>query len=135
TDAPNPMLPRYATSFATSGGPMDGAGYATFDGATAYASDVVSQTQPAPALDLDETYGLGIWFKTTSTAGGPLFGFGSDPTDVAGTNDRILYMNQAGQLGFVVNTTPAETGLSAASFNDGAWHFAYVTLTQISLIG
>jgi hypothetical protein len=135
TDPSNPMLPRYATTFDTSGGPMGGAGYATFDGATAYASDVLSQSQPAPELDLNETYGLGIWFKTTSTAGGPLFGFGSNATDVAGTNDRILYMNQSGQLGFVVNTTPAETGLSTTSFNNGQWHFAYVTLTQISAVG
>src|ERR1700722_5807157 len=134
-DASNPMLPRYATSFATSGGPMDAAGYVTFDGTTAYASDVLSQTQPAPELDLNETYGLGIWFKTTSTAGGPLFGFGSNPTDIAGTNDRILYMNQSGHLGFVVNTTPSVTGLSTASFNNGAWHFAYVTLSQINVIG
>jgi hypothetical protein len=135
TDASNPMLPRYATSFDASGGPMDGAGYATFDGATAYASDVVSQSQPAPELDLDETYGLGIWFETTSMAGGPLFGFGSNATDSAGTNDRILYMNQSGQLGFVVNTTPSVTGLSTASFNNGEWHFAYVTLSQISVGG
>ncbi len=134
-DTSNPMLPRYVTSFSSNGGPMGGAGYVTFDGATAYASDVVSQSQPAPELDLEDTYGLGIWFKTTSTAGGPLFGFGSNPTDVAGTNDRILYMNQSGQLGFVLNTTPTETGLSTTSFNDGQWHFAYVTLSQVSLVG
>ncbi|HTB09278.1 MAG TPA: hypothetical protein VK704_05630 [Acidimicrobiales bacterium] len=134
-DGSNPMLPRYDTSFNTSGGPMGGAGYVTFDGATAYASDVVSQSQPAPELNLNETYGLGIWFNTTSTAGGPLFGFGSNPTDVAGTNDRILYMNKSGQLGFVLNTTPVETGLSTASFNNGQWHFAYVTLSQISALG
>jgi hypothetical protein len=135
TDPSNPMLPRYATSFDASGGPMDGAGFATFDGATGYASDVLSQSQPAPELDLDETFGLGIWFKTTSATGGPLFGFGSNPTDLAGTNDRILYMNRSGQLGFVVNTTSAVTGLSTTSFNNGLWHFAYVTLTQISAIG
>lgn len=135
TDASNPMLPRYASSFDSSGGPMNSAGYVTLDGATAYASDVVSQSQPAPELDLDETYGLGIWFKTTSIAGGPLFGFGSSATDTAGTNDRILYMNQSGQLGFVVNTTPSVTGLSTASFNNGEWHFAYVTLSQISVGG
>ncbi len=135
TDAANPMLPRYATSFAPTGGPMGGAGYITFDGDSAYASDVVSQSQPAPEVNLNETYGLGVWFKTTSTEGGPLFGFGSNPTDVAGTNDRILYMNGSGQLGFVINTTPSVTGLSTASFNDGAWHFAYVTLSQISIGG
>ena len=135
TDTSNPLLPRYATTFDTSGGPMDSAGYITVDGITAFASDVVSQSQPAPTLSSGQTYGLGVWFKTSSSAGGPLFGFGSNATDTAGTNDRILYMNTNGQVGFVVNTTPAVTGLSVASFNNGVWHFAYVTLSQVSVLG
>lgn len=133
-----PLLARYGTSFATTGGPMNGtAGFVAVDGATpgGYETSAVQQAQPNPGLSLGTTYGLGIWFKTSSTSGGPLFGFGDSPANVAGTNDRVLFMTSAGKIGFTLNTAGNTTGLSGGSFNNGAWHFAYVTMSVTSIIG
>jgi hypothetical protein len=133
--ATNPMLARYGTAFATSGGPMDSAGYVTLDGADpgAYASSIVAQSQPQPLLSLGQRYGLGIWFQTSSSAGGPLFGFGDSPINATGQNDRILSMDAAGHLRFTYNLSGLNITTSA-TFNDGQWHYAYLTLSQVSVL-
>lgn len=129
-NAANPMLARYGTTFSTSGGPMGGAGYITVDGADpgGYEASVLSQPQPTAA---NQTYGVGIWFKTTSTVGQPIFSFGSDPTNLTGSNDRELFIDSKGHLTFVYDLHGDKTPLTAGSgYNDGNWHFAYVTLSQ-----
>ncbi len=131
----NPMLARYGTTFATTNGPMGNtAGYVSLDGGSpgGYGSSITAQSQPDPVLG--NTYGLGIWFRTSTATGGPLFGFGSSSSNVAGTNDRILYMSAAGKLGFVFNSAGATTGVTTTSYNDGQWHFAYVTLRYTGII-
>jgi hypothetical protein len=127
--ATNPLLARYGTSFAPSvsaTGFPTGAGAITLDGANpgGYESAVVSQTQPTAR---GSKYGLGIWFNTTSTTGGPLFGIGSSTSNATGLNDRILYMGASGSLSFVQNTTGTTT-TTTGTYRDGKWHFAYVTL-------
>ncbi|MBE7188978.1 LamG domain-containing protein [Jatrophihabitans endophyticus] len=124
----NPLLARYGTTFSTDTAPATNAGSVTLDGATpgGYESSVVSQSQPTT---VGGTYGYGIFFKTTSTAGGSLFGFGSSPADVTGSsNDRILYMTAAGKLVFLSNTSGSALS-TTRSYNDGTWHFAYVTVS------
>jgi hypothetical protein len=131
----NPMLPRYGTTFSPTSIPMTGSGAITFDGQNpgGYAAGVVSQAQPNPAISLGATYGLGIWFKTAGTAGGPLFGIGTSSTNATGGNDRILYMNTNGTLSFIQNTGVATT-TTTTSYNDGTWHFAYVTMSAVSIL-
>ena len=131
----NPMLPRYGTTFLPTSGPMTDSGAITFDGQNpgGYAAGVVSQAQPNPGISLGTTYGLGIWFKTTSTAGGPLFGIGNSSTNATGGNDRILYMNPSGTLSFIQNTTGTTT-TTTTSYNNGNWHFAYVTMSEVNVL-
>jgi hypothetical protein len=133
--AANPMLARYDMAFATSGGPMDSVGYVMLDGDSpgAYASSIVQQSQPPPVLALGPIYGLGIWFKTASTAGGPLFGFGNSPINLAGSNDRILYLNASGQLAFRYNLGGTEI-VSTSTYEDDQWHYAYVTLSAVRVV-
>jgi hypothetical protein len=134
-NATNPMVARYGTSFAPTSGPRPGFGSIAVDGANpgGYESAVVSQVQPNPSVSLGNTYGLGVWFKTSSTAGGSLLGIGSSPMNVAGGNDRILYMNPTGQIVFVQNSSGNAT-TTPASYNDGGWHFAYVTMSQVNVL-
>ena len=138
--ATNPMLTRYGTTFAPSpaGPPMTGAGAITLDGANpgGYEAAVTAQAQPNPFLSLGNTYALGIWFKTSSTSGGPLFGLSTDPANNSGTVDRILYMNASGTLAFIQNTS-GNTTTTSSTFNNGQWHFAYVTMTalNVALVG
>ncbi len=131
----NPMLPRYGTTFSPTSVPMTGSGAIAFDGQNpgGYAADVVSQAQPNPTISLGATYGLGIWFKTTSAAGGPLFGIANDPTNATGGGDRILYMNADGTLSFIQNTGGATT-TTTSSYGDGNWHFAYVTMSAVNVL-
>lgn len=133
--ATNPMLPRYNTTFQA----MDkwtGTNAVSLDGSTGYLADALSQTQPNPGISLGSTYGLGVWFKTSSSSGGPLFEIGDNPTNTAGGDDRILYLNASGTLTFIQNTTGAASAKTTTTkqYNDGQWHFAYVTLSVITVV-
>ncbi|GAB3763002.1 hypothetical protein FB382_001329 [Nocardioides ginsengisegetis] len=127
----NPLLPRYAAAF-RAGGPMTGSSAISLDGSSAYAASVVQQTTPS-GFSLGAAYGWGVWFKTTSTAGGAMFGFTDKPDNTSTANaDHLLYMDGAGHIGFGYSAT-ASTGTSPGSYNNGSWHFAYVRVevTQV----
>lgn len=136
--ASNPLLPRYGTTFNTSGGPLGGIANPTLDGANpgGYAAAVSAESIPAPSLSLGASYGWGVWFKTSSTAGGPLMGFDSNADNSAPTNaDHIIYLDGSGHLGFgyAGNSNIVTTG-STNVYNNGAWHFAYARVVVTSLL-
>ncbi|WP_186764333.1 DUF7594 domain-containing protein [Arthrobacter yangruifuii] len=69
------------------------------------------------------------WFRTDTTAGGKIFGFGNGQPRRTGTNpglsssyDRHVYMTNAGNLVFGVWTGSAQTVVSPGTYNDDAWH-------------
>jgi PKD repeat protein len=68
-----------------------------------------------------------MWFKTTTTDGGKLIGFGDKQTGLSGNYDRHVIMLNTGQLQFGVWTGSANTILSANSYNDGNWHYMVAT--------
>jgi hypothetical protein len=118
---------------------MAASGAITLNGSTGYASSVASTPEPTGPLVIGQSvYGLGIWFKTSSTSVSPLFGFGSNSLDTTGSNDRILYLDAAGKIGFIATTSGASTVTGTAAgvpaYNDGAWHFAYVSITSIKVV-
>lgn len=137
----NPMLARYGTTFSTAGGPMGGAGYATFDGGSpgGYATAITQQTQPTgPGTGLTVTttytYGIGIWFRTT--AAGPLFEIGSSPSNATATDDRILWIDGSGKMHLIYNQAGNAIAQSTSTnYADGGWHFAYVTLANKVSLG
>ncbi|BDZ42735.1 hypothetical protein GCM10025865_20340 [Paraoerskovia sediminicola] len=107
---------------------LDDPGYAMgFDGSTAYAfSDDIA---PAPT-----TYSVETWFRTTSTSGGKIVGYGNgqprngtNNTSLSGSYDRHVYMTNDGRLVFGAYTGSAVTLTSAGSFNDGEWHSVVAT--------
>lgn len=112
-------------------GPISGdsGSSALFDGSTGYIWN--DQLKPAPS-----TYSIETWFKTTSTAGGKLIGYGNGrpltddthATRQSSTYDRQVYMDNAGHLFFGAYPGYAATVQSANSYNDGSWH--QVTATQ-----
>ena len=67
------------------------------------------------------------WFKTTTTRGGLILGFGGLATGLSTAVDRVLYMTTAGRLVFGVNNANKATITSSTSYNDGAWHHVMVT--------
>ena len=70
-------------------GPTGCGSGATFDGSTGYVSNANTITSPA-------TFSIEIWFKTTTTSGGMIAGFGSAVTGASPNYDRHVYMNNAG---------------------------------------
>jgi hypothetical protein len=141
-NAANPMVSRYNTAYSTTAGPMPGSGSITLDGANpgGYAASIVAQAQPNPPVSLGtQVGGVGMWFKAPSTSrGGPLFGFGTSPINLSGatdTNDRILYLDAMGRIGFAYGTgATASTAVSDKDFRDGSWHFAYVAMSSIKIL-
>ena len=98
-------------------------GYAIgFDGVQDYAfNDTVEQ---GPSV-----YSVETWFRTNSTRGGKLVGFGNgsprtsdQATNLSSSYDRHVYMTNGGQLVFGAYTNSAVTVKSAAPFNDNEWH-------------
>jgi PKD repeat protein len=67
-------------------------------------------------------FGVEAWFKTTSTTGGKIIGFGSAMSGLSGNYDRHLYMDATGRVTFGVFPGAQKKVTSAAALNDGAWH-------------
>ncbi len=74
------------------------------------------------------TYSTEVWFKTTTTTGGKLIGFGNNPKDLSGNYDRHVYMTDDGRLVAGANGNGIRTAASSKSYNDGQWHQAVATL-------
>ncbi|HET9648570.1 MAG TPA: LamG-like jellyroll fold domain-containing protein, partial [Microlunatus sp.] len=68
------------------------------------------------------TYAEELWFKTTTTRGGKLIGFGSSQFGGSGSYDRHVYMFDDGRLRFGVWTGQTNVIDTSASYNDGTWH-------------
>jgi PKD repeat protein len=90
-------------------------GSATFDGGAAFAR--TARTIPA-----ETPFAAEVWFKTTSTSGGKIFGYGGSAEGNSSNYDRHLYMANDGRLVFGVWLGFAAVVQSSASYNDGEWH-------------
>ena len=104
------------------GGETDTA--ATFNGtADGIAADRTLDFRP-------QVFSQEAWFKTGSTSGGQIFGYGNTQTTVSVDFDRVLYMSNLGRLFFGVrpNGVTRQTVSSLASFNDNQWHHVVATL-------
>ncbi|WP_349899807.1 LamG-like jellyroll fold domain-containing protein [Parafrigoribacterium soli] len=89
---------------------------ATFDGSSS------GSAAPAAAVDGPNTFTAETWFRTTSTSGGKILGFGSSATGTSSSYDRHIYMDNSGRIWFGVYPGSVQTVNSNASFNDGQWH-------------
>ena len=120
------MLPRYNTSF-RSAAPFGGTNAITLDGAS-YAAAVTQDQQKSAN---GQTYAVGVWFKAAAGEHGPLFSLDTSPvnTATAGGDDRTMYVGADGKLYFVYTTGGAKL-VSSSTYDDGAWHFVYVTLAD-----
>ena len=117
----NPGVVNGAVGFGATGaltGVTDTA--AQFDGAAAY---LVSSNQAAGPT----TYSTSAWFKTTTTAGGKIIGFGDAATGVSTSYDRHVYMTNDGHLVFGTYSGGFQAVTTAGSYNDGQWHQVVAT--------
>ncbi len=73
------------------------------------------------------TYSIETWFRTNSTRGGKLFGFGSNQSRGSNQYDKHLYMTNDGRLVYGVYTGATRTITTAGSYNDDRWHHVVAT--------
>ena len=88
---------------------------ATFDGT----DDLVATQSSVPGPN---AFAVEAWFKTTSTAGGKIVGFGNANTGLSSTADRHLYLDGTGRVAFGVYPGARRIVQSGAGLNDGQWH-------------
>lgn len=99
----------------------------SLDGTSGYVSTSASSSNPNP-------FTLELWFKTTTSSGGLIMGFGNTTTGASATNDRNLYMTNGGQLIFGVNPGTNKTISSASSYNNGSWHHVVASLGPAGMV-
>ncbi|MCQ9163646.1 PKD domain-containing protein [Arthrobacter sp. STN4] len=80
------------------------------------------------------TYSLELWFKTTTTQGGKLIGFGDQPAGLSNSYDRHVYMRNDGTLTFGTWTGAENTITTTAAYNDGTWHHLVATQSAAGMV-
>ncbi|MCB0911275.1 MAG: PKD domain-containing protein, partial [Propionibacteriaceae bacterium] len=93
---------------------------AGFDGG----NDFVSTDE---AIANPTVYSTEAWFRTTTTVGGKIIGFGNNQTGNSSNYDRHVYMNNSGQLEFGVWTGQMNLVVTPNAYNDGDWHQVVAT--------
>ncbi|MEU9106839.1 LamG-like jellyroll fold domain-containing protein [Streptomyces xanthophaeus] len=73
------------------------------------------------------SYSVETWFKTNTTRGGKLIGFGNNQARGSSNYDKHVYMTNNGRLVFGVYTGATRTVTTAASYNDNQWHHVVAT--------
>ncbi|WP_243076173.1 PKD domain-containing protein [Microbacterium sp. SS28] len=76
------------------------------------------------AWNAPKAYTAEVWFKTTSTSGGKLIGFGNATSSLSTSYDRHIVMQSNGRLSFGVNSGGQVSLVSPTAYNDGQWHYA-----------
>jgi len=82
-----------------------------------------SMIASSTAVNNPTVYTTETWFKTTTTQGGKIIGFGDNQTGLSGGYDRHVYMQNDGTLVFGTYTGQLNTATSSAAYNDGTWHY------------
>ncbi|MCU1551445.1 MAG: hypothetical protein JWR36_2005, partial [Glaciihabitans sp.] len=95
----------------------------TFNGSNGL---VATQT----AIPGPDTFALEGWFKTTSTSGGKIVGFGNSNTGTSSSYDRHVYMDAAGHVNFGVYPGSSKIITSSKTYNDGQWHYFGANLSS-----
>ena len=73
-------------------------------------------------------FSLETWFRTTTTSGGKIVGFGNANTGTSTNYDRHIYMEPNGRITFGVYNNGSYTATSPGALNDGQWHQAVGTM-------
>lgn len=89
-------------------------------GAEGFASASVGTSRPG-------AFSTELWFRTESTRGGRLIGFGNNPSGLSNNYDRHVYVRDDGRLVFGVWSGQESLAVSQGSFNDGEWHHVVAT--------
>jgi hypothetical protein len=93
-----------------------------FNGVDEYAYTSKLYSQP-------DKFTLSFWFKTATTKGGRLAGFGDVYKNKSTKSDRQVYMGDDGRIHFGVDNGTPNTISSTSTYNDNIWHHVAVCLS------
>ncbi|WP_129338871.1 LamG-like jellyroll fold domain-containing protein [Cellulomonas endophytica] len=114
-----------AAAGVTRGGPdavRDTDGSSQFSGTSSgWVSTKLAQQAP-------DTFTVEGWFRTTSTTGGKIVGFGSSSTGGSASTDRQVYLDNSGRVVFGVYPGAVRTVVSPGGYRDGRWHHVAASL-------
>ncbi|MDN3497515.1 PKD domain-containing protein, partial [Planococcus sp. APC 4015] len=79
------------------------------------------------------TFALETWFKTDSTSGGKLIGFGNNRTGTSNSYDRHIYMSGDGRVKFGTYTGRENVVESSPGFNDNQWHHVVAQMSSTGM--
>lgn len=87
------------------------------------------QVYSAHRQTVGSSYTLETWFKTNTTRGGKLIGFGNNQDRNSSQYDKNIYMSNTGRIFFGVNPGSARTVSTGLldTYNDNKWHHVVVT--------
>lgn len=99
----------------------------TLNGSSQYVSTTKTQANPT-------AFTVEVWFKSTSTSGGRLMGFGNAATGVSSNADRNVYLDNAGHIIWGTHPSAYKTVATAATYTDGSWHHVSASLGSAGLL-
>lgn len=117
----NPPVFGSGVSSSTSGVQNTATGASTLSGTSA-GRIAASKKVSAPT-----SFSTELWFKTSTTSGGKLLGYGSAASGDSGSYDRHLYMANNGRLVFGTYNGGTQTIQNNSALNDNTWHHAVAT--------
>ncbi|WP_194762622.1 PKD domain-containing protein [Microbacterium sp. UFMG61] len=106
-----------------------GPNLATPSTATTFSGTSSSAARTTTSVVGPKTFTVEAWFKTNSTRGGKIVGFGSSATGNSSSYDRHVYLDNSGRVTFGVYTGSTQTITSATGFNDNKWHHVVASLS------
>src|SRR4051812_26565540 len=92
--------------------------------ATAFSGSGTVPASTSRQIAGPQSFSVEAWFKTTTTSGGKIVGFGNSRTGNSSAYDRHIFMTNAGTLTFGVYPTVYRPLTTLDSYNDGQWHHA-----------
>ncbi len=104
------------------------------DAATTFGGTSTGTSANTTALQGPDSFSIEAWFKTTTTRGGKIVGFGSSATGTSSSYDRHIYMANNGKLYFGVYNNATSTINTSAAYNDGAWHQVVASLSPGGMV-
>ncbi len=105
------------------------------DTADTFSGTSTGWAQTTTAVTGPQTFTEQAWIKTSSKTGGKIIGFGSGVNGaLSSSNDRNVYMDNAGHLIFGVYPGSVVTIASPSTYNDGKWHQVNATLSSAGMM-
>jgi chitodextrinase len=103
--------------------------------ATAVTTNGVDSVVSSNKFPSPSTFSAEAWFRTTTTSGGKIIGFGnrqngydfSGNPAVSNNYDKHVYMTNDGRVVFGVYNGSTDTVTSPTALNDGQWHHVVAT--------